>query len=74
MTDDPKDLLIEQAASAYRERSPQGRILPSPSWWDLTAADREVAFAHQLESRLIESSIRLDRRSSTVRAVLDRLR
>ena len=35
MTDEPKDLLIEEAVSAFRERNSWGRVLPSPAWWDL---------------------------------------
>ena len=54
MSDDPKDLLIEKAVSAFRERDAWGRILPSPSWLDLPAEDRDALFARQLESRLIE--------------------
>ncbi len=74
MTDDPKDLLIEQAAAAFRERNTWGRVLPSPAWWDLAPEDREAVFARQLESRLIERALRRDGLSCTVQAVLDRLK
>ena len=73
MSDETKDLLIEQAASAFRERNVWGRILPSPAWWDLSPEDREMASQRQLESRAIESAVRHDNRSSTVRAVLARI-
>ena len=74
MTDDPKDLLIEQAASAYRERNAWGRILPSPAWWDLSPEDRDALFRRQLESRLIERALHPTGLTSTAAAVLARLR
>ncbi len=74
MTDEPIDLLIEAAASAFRERNSWGRILPSSAWMDLASADREALFERQLASRIIERAIEPNGRSSTVRAVLARLR
>jgi hypothetical protein len=73
MTDDPRDLLIEKASSAFRERNASGRILPSPSWFDLAPADREALFDLQLESRLIERALHCNGLSTTVQAVLSRL-
>jgi hypothetical protein len=73
MTDDPKDLLIEQAASAFRDRDAWGRILASPAWHDLTPEERTTACVRQLESRILESSLDPNGRSSTVRAVMKRL-
>ncbi len=74
MTDDARELLIENASSAFRERNAYGRILPSASWFDLTPADRESLFDLQLESRLIERALDLKGLSTTVQAVLSRLR
>ena len=74
MSDDPKNLLIERAASAFRERDAWGRILPSASWLDLPAEDRDALFARQLESRLIERALDPNGLSTTARAVLRRLR
>jgi len=73
MTDDPLDRLIEEATSAFRERDPTGRIMPSPAWWDLPAKARVKLFFRQLESRILERHLSPDGRSATVRAVLDRL-
>ena len=73
MTDEPKDLLIEEAVSAFRERNSWGRVLPSRAWWDLPPEGREAAYERQLASRVIERSIDPNGRSSTVRAVLERL-
>ncbi len=74
MSDDPKDLLIERAASAFRERDTWGRILPSPAWRDLSPEDRDAAFERQLESRVIERALHPAGLSATVRAVLERLK
>lgn len=73
MTGDPKDLLIEQAASAFRERNAWGRILPAPAWRDVSPEDREAVFERQLESRLIERALHPNGWSATIRAVLERL-
>ena len=73
MSDEPKDLLIEEAVSAFRERNAWGRIQPSPAWMDLPPADREALFERQLVSRFIEGAIDPYGKSSTVRAVLARL-
>lgn len=73
MTDEPKDLLIEEAVSACRERNPWGRVLPSRAWWDLPQKDRETLFARQLGSRIIERALDPNGRSTTVRAVMERL-
>jgi hypothetical protein len=73
MTEEPKELLIEEAVSAFRERNSWGRIVPTPVWWDLTPEGREEVFERQLASRIIERAIDPGNRSTTVRAVLARL-
>jgi len=73
MTDEPKDLLIEEAASAFRERNSWGRVMPSPAWFDLSPGDRELLFERQLASRIFERAIDPNRRSATVCAVLARI-
>jgi hypothetical protein len=74
MTDEPKDLLMEEAVSAFRERNSRGLVLPSPAWWDLPPGDREALFERQLASRIIERAVDPNGQSTTVRAVLGRLR
>jgi hypothetical protein len=74
MTDDPGDILLEEAISAYRERTTSGRILPSPAWWDLPAESREELFRRQLQSRILESALDPEGRSTTVKSVLNRLK
>ena len=73
MTEYPTDLLIEKASSAFRERNASGRILPSPTWFDLAPAGREALFDLQMESRLIERALHHNGLSTTVQAVLSRL-
>ena len=74
MRGNDKDFLIEQAVSAFREHNTWGRILPSPAWWDLSPEDRGAVYARQLESRLVESALHPGGLSTTVRAVLERLK
>ena len=64
--------LLEAAASAFRERDPAGRIQPSPAWWDLAPAERDLAFERQLRSRLLECALDPAGRSATSRTVLAR--
>ena len=73
MTDEEQSLLIEAAATAFRERDATGRILPSADWWDLSPEDRDRAFKLQLVSRRLESAADPDGLSTTARAVLSRI-
>lgn len=74
MSGKDRDLLIEASASAFRERDPAGRIVPSPAWWDLSPQDRDAAFALQLASRRLERLVDPQGQSTTARAVLARAR
>lgn len=74
MRDDPEEILIEEAVSAYRGRTASGRILPSPAWWDLPPESRERLYVRQLESRALERALSPDGMSATVRSVLRRLK
>ena len=73
MNEGTRDALLEGATSAWRDRDVEGKVVPSPDWWDLSPADREVLFERQMESRRLERSISADGLSSTTRAVLERL-
>lgn len=73
MSDDPKEMLIEQAVSAYRERTALGRILPCPAWLDLPPESREELFAKQLQSRILEQAFSPDGMTTTAKSVLSRL-
>jgi hypothetical protein len=74
MNDEEREVLIEQAVSAFRERNAWGRILPSPAWHDLAPEDRAAAHERQLENRVVECALDPGGRSTTVHAVLARLR
>jgi hypothetical protein len=70
---DRDDVLLEAATAAWRAISPEGRLRPSPAWYDLAPMDRDRLHRRQLESRLLEAAVDPDGHSSTVRAVLARL-
>ena len=73
MNEDDRDQLIEAAATAFRERDIDGRVLPSPAWMDLPSDGREEAFERQLDWRLLERAIDADGLSATAHAVLSRI-
>ena len=74
MSDDPEEILLEEAVSAYRERTTSGRILPAPAWWDLPVESRELLFTRQLQSRVVERAVSSDGMSATVQTILNRIR
>ena len=74
MTDDPNEILMEAAVSAYRDRDASGRILPSPAWWDLPPDSKLELFDRQIKSRLLERASTRDGMSTTVRSVLKSLK
>jgi hypothetical protein len=68
-----RDARLEATLGAHRERDADGLPLAPPQWWDLSPADREEAFARQLEARRLESALDARGWSTTVKAVLARL-
>ena len=73
MSRDEDDVLLEAAMTAYRERGADGRIQAAAAWWDLSPDQREELFALQATSRELERALDPERRSGTVKAVLERL-
>jgi hypothetical protein len=71
---DERDALIEAAAAAWRPRDADGRVREHPGWHDLDATGREEAFEAARINRTLEAALDPDGMSSTVRAVLRRLR
>lgn len=71
MSEREPDLLLEAAASAYREVDREGRILPPPAWWDMAPEQREQLFQLQLATREMERA--MTGTSGTVSAVLRRI-
>ena len=67
MTDE--ESLIEEATTAWRPRTPDGRILDHPAWADLDAAARLKAFEETLVMRMLEAALDADGYSTTVHAV-----
>jgi hypothetical protein len=58
------EILIEAATTAWRPRSPSGRIRPHPAWADLDPAGRIAVYEAARDPRGL---------STTARAVLARL-
>ncbi len=65
--------LIEQVASAHRERSVDGDVKYARGWHDLNEADRVKAFDVAAQNRELEAALDAEGLSSTARAVLARL-
>ena len=70
---DEASALIEATLTAHREWGPDGMPVTPPSWWDLSAADREQSFLLQLEARELERLHNQRGWSSTVGAVMSRI-
>ena len=68
------DLLIEATLTARRAIDADGFPLAPPGWWDLSAEARVRAFEAQMQARRIESAFDERGWSSTVHAVMARLR
>jgi hypothetical protein len=65
--------LIEEALTAWRPRTPDGRILPHPAWADLPPAQRERVFDEAIQLRAFEQALDAEGISPTCRAVLARI-
>jgi hypothetical protein len=68
-----EELLVEKALSSYRRRDPDGAVQVSPAWADLSAENRRIAFDEALKLRKMEAALDPRGRSSTVRAILERI-
>jgi hypothetical protein len=62
-------MLVEEAASAWRPRTPDGQTLDHPAWADLDPEARQAAFEDALVMRVLEAALDPDGYSTTVRAV-----
>ena len=74
MRDREQEALLEETVTAWRPRTPDGRILAHPAWADLPETDRERAFDETLRARTLESLLHPRGLSTTARAVLERIR
>jgi len=68
-----RERLIEETVSAWRPRTPDGRIAAHPSWADLPEDDRVRAYDEMVRARALESLIDRDGLSTSARAVLRRI-
>ena len=68
-----REVLVEQAAGAWRPRRPDGRIASHPAWQDLDTAGREEAHVVAMQLRRMEAALDPEGLSSTARAVLGRI-
>jgi hypothetical protein len=69
-----RELLVEQAAGAWRPRRPDGGVGSHPAWHDLDPAGRAEAHAVATQLRRMEAALDPDGLSSTAHAVLARIR
>ena len=68
-----REMIIEEATTAWRPRTPDGTILEHPAWADLDSDSRRSVFDETVVVRRLERGMDDDGHSSTVRAVLSRL-
>jgi hypothetical protein len=69
-----KEALIEAAASAFRGTTPLGELRTHPAWEDLDEEGRKEAFELAMKLRKLESALDPKGQSSTVKAILNRIR
>jgi hypothetical protein len=69
-----EEALVEAVAGAYRQRGVDGAVRSHPSFHDLDAAGRRAAFEAALDARRLERALDPRGHSTTVAAVLARLR
>jgi len=76
MSRDPRAIqrLVEEATTAWRPRSPHGDVLVHPAWADLDDDARRRVHEETSRSRLLEAALDPAGFSSTVWAVLGRIR
>ncbi len=69
-----RENLVEQVASAWRERDADGTVRAHPAWHDLDESGRREAFDVAVLLRQLEAALDPDGQSTTARAVLARIR
>lgn len=68
-----REVLVEQAAGAWRPVRRDGGVGALPAWHDLDEGGRREAFEAARRARALEAALDPDGLSSTARAVLARL-
>ena len=57
MTERDREMLVEEAASAWRPRTPDGQTLAHPAWADLDAAATARGIEETLVMRVLEAAL-----------------
>lgn len=68
-----EESLIEQLASAHRERNASGEVRFAPAFYDLSEDARAQAFQVTVTARTLEAALDPEGLSSTAHAVLARI-
>lgn len=68
-----RELLVEQAAGAWRPRRLDGGVGDHPAWHDLDGDGRQEAYDAARVARRLEAALDAEGLSSTARAVLRRI-
>lgn len=68
-----EESLIEQLASAHRERGAHGEVRFAPAFYDLSDEARARAFELAAQNRRLEAALDAQGLSGTARAVLARI-
>ena len=73
MTSD-EELLLEEVLAAYRARGRDGSIRSHPAWHDLPDELKKQAYEELLRLRQMEAALDPQGQSTTVKAVLARIK
>ncbi len=73
MNERERNILIEQAITAWRPRDPHGRLRSHHAWHDLDEAGRLQLFDETMVQRTLEAALDSEGLSSTARAVLAKI-
>ncbi len=65
-----RDVLIEEVASAWRPKGPDGEVRSAPAFHDLDEAGRREAYDAAIRQRQIEAALDPAGLSATARTVL----
>ena len=74
MNERDREILIEQATTAWRPRDPWDRLRSHPAFHDLDEVGRLALYRETARQRALEAALDEEGLSSTARAVLARIR
>ena len=70
LRDGERDALVEAVLSPRRTRDAEGRLVPPPTWWDLSPELLDSVYRKALEVRRLERAAHPRGASGTVGAVM----